>query len=113
LKITVKLAKDPADYAVNNPNIKIGMLLEAKAGDVIWYFKTDDNKGSVSINPQEIGICKYKEILVVTVKDALGILGYGSAEKIESERSLVHPRNQRRERREKEEVQKLKAQDGS
>lgn len=88
MKITVKLAKDPADYAVNNPNIKIGMLLEAKAGDVIWYFKTDDNKGIVSINPQEIGICKYKEILVVTVKDALGILGYGSAEKIESERDL-------------------------
>ncbi len=35
LKITVKLAKDPADYTVNNPNKKIGMLLGAKEGDVI------------------------------------------------------------------------------
>jgi hypothetical protein len=52
LKIRVKLAKDPEDYdAINNPNKKIGMLLGAKAGDVIWYFNTDDNKGGVSINP--------------------------------------------------------------
>ena len=78
LKIKVKLAKYPADYAVNNPNKKIGMLLGAKAGDVIWYFKTDDKKnGGVSINPQEIGISKYKEMLMATVKDALEILGYG------------------------------------
>jgi hypothetical protein len=28
-------SKDPSDYAVNNPNKKIGMLLGAKAGDVI------------------------------------------------------------------------------
>jgi hypothetical protein len=31
------------------------MLLGAKAGDVIWYFKTD--KG-VSINPEEISVKK-------------------------------------------------------
>jgi hypothetical protein len=31
LKIKIKLAKDPADYAVNNPNKKIRMLLGAKA----------------------------------------------------------------------------------
>jgi hypothetical protein len=44
LKIKVKLAKDPAEYAVNNPKKKIGMLLGAKAGDIIWYFKTDEKK---------------------------------------------------------------------
>jgi hypothetical protein len=59
LRIKVKLAKDAADYAVNNLNKKIGMLLRAKADDVIWYFKTD--KG-VSINPKEINVQKYKEI---------------------------------------------------
>jgi hypothetical protein len=73
LKIKVKLAKDLLDYAVNNPNKKIGMLLGAKAGDVIWYFKTD--KG-VSINPQEISIKKYRESLLTIVKDALEIPGY-------------------------------------
>src|SRR5215216_4913754 len=73
LKIKVKLAKDPVDYAVNNPNKKVGMLLGAKAGDVIWYFKTDGDKkeGRVSINPQEIGINKYKEMLMATVKNAI------------------------------------------
>jgi DNA polymerase I len=82
LKIKVKLAKDTADYAVNNPNKKIGMLLGAKAGDIIWYYKTD--KG-VSINSEEISILKYKEMLMATVKDALEVLGYGSSERIESE----------------------------
>ncbi len=67
LKIRVKLAKDPEDYAVNNPNKKIGMLLGVKAGDVIWYYKTDDKKkGGTSINSQEIAISKCKELLIAT-----------------------------------------------
>jgi DNA polymerase elongation subunit (family B) len=73
LKIRVKLAKDPADYVVNNPNKMIGLLMSAKAGDVIWYYKTDEG---VSINPQEISIKKYRESLQATVKDALEILGH-------------------------------------
>jgi DNA polymerase I len=85
LKVKVKLSKDPADYAVNNPSKKIGALLGAKAGDVIWYFKTDDKKAGVSINPEDIGITKYKEMLMATVKDALEIMGYGGAEKVEME----------------------------
>jgi DNA polymerase elongation subunit (family B) len=84
LKIKVKLAKNPADYAVNNPNKKIGILLGAKAGDVIWYYKTDDKmKGRISINNQDISISKYKEMLMATVKDALEILGYVSIERID------------------------------
>jgi DNA polymerase I len=85
LKIKVQLAKDPEDYAVNNPNKKIGMLLDAKAGDVIEYFKTDDKKEKVSVKSEDIGITKYKQMLMATVKDALEIMGYGSAEQIESE----------------------------
>jgi DNA polymerase I len=82
LKIKVKLSKDPADYAVNNLNKKIGMLLGARAGDIIWYFKTDSGdkkkKTGISTNPQEIGVCKYKDMLMSTVKDALEILGYNA-----------------------------------
>ena len=85
LKITVKIAKDPCDYAINNPNKKVGALLGAKAGDVIWYFKTDAGTGGVTLNPDEVGIRKYKEMLMASVKDALVIMGYGSVEKIESE----------------------------
>ena len=63
------------------------MLLGAKAGDVIWCFKTDGDKmkAGVSINLMEIGISKYKEVLMTTVKIALEILGYGSSKSIESE----------------------------
>jgi hypothetical protein len=78
-------SKDPSNYAVNNPNKMIGMLLGAKAGDVIRYFKTDGKRGGgVSLNAQEISICKYKEMLMSTVKDALEIMGRGSSERIEA-----------------------------
>ena len=39
--------KDPADYIVNNPNKKIERD-GARARDVIWYYKTDNE---VSVNP--------------------------------------------------------------
>ena len=57
--------KNSADYAVNNTNKKIGMLLEVKVGDVIWYFKTDKH---VSIIPEGIRGLKYKEMFMATVK---------------------------------------------
>jgi len=59
LKIKIKLAKDPADYAVYNSNKKIGMVLGVKAGNFISYFKIDgDNeKGGVSTSPKKVGIC--------------------------------------------------------
>jgi hypothetical protein len=61
----------------NDPNKKVEMLLGAKAGNVISYYKTDDRKkGGVSINHQEICICKYKEMLRGIVKEGLEILGY-------------------------------------
>ena len=53
------------------------MLFGAKAGDVIWYFKTKTFL--------EISVLKYKEMLMAAVKDALEILDYGSSEKIECE----------------------------
>jgi hypothetical protein len=46
----------------------IGMLLGAKdVDDVICYFKTVGKRGAISLNAQEIGICKYKEMLMATV----------------------------------------------
>lgn len=85
LKVKVRLTKNPEDYAVNNPNKKIGTLLGAKGGDVISYFKTDNKKQGVSIKPEDIGITKYKQMLMAAVKDALEVMGYGDAEKIELE----------------------------
>ena len=70
----LKLSKDPTQYTVNNPQKKIGLLLNTKAGDVIEYYKSDDVDG-VSINPKDICIAKYKEMLLSSVNDALEILG--------------------------------------
>jgi DNA polymerase I len=74
LKISVKLSKDPKQYAVNNPQKKIGLLLNAKAGDVIEYYKSNNADG-ISINPKDISIAKYKEMLLSSVNDALEIWG--------------------------------------
>jgi len=74
LKISVKLSKDPKQYAVNNPQKKIGLLLNAKAGDVIEYYKSNNTDG-ISINPNDISIAKYKEMLLSSVNDALEIWG--------------------------------------
>ena len=39
------------------------MLLEARAGDVIWYYKTDDKMiGGISIRNQDISISKLASI---------------------------------------------------
>jgi hypothetical protein len=44
-------SKDPSDYAVNNPNKMIRMLLGAEAGDVIRYFNKDGKReGGFSLN---------------------------------------------------------------
>ena len=74
LKISVKLSKDPRQYTVNNPQKKIGLMLNAKIGDVIEYYKSDNADG-ISINSNDICIAKYKEMLLSSVNDALEILG--------------------------------------
>jgi DNA polymerase elongation subunit (family B) len=50
LKIGVELSKDPADYKVNNIQKKIGLYLGAKAGDVIYYYKSDNLLPSIGLN---------------------------------------------------------------
>ncbi len=50
LKIRIKLAKNPVDYTANNPNKKMAMLLRARAGDVIWYYKTDKDVSVIREN---------------------------------------------------------------
>lgn len=63
LKIKLKLAKDPADYAVNNLNKKIGMLVGAKAGDIIWYFKTDNKKMEFQLTLKKLAFANTKKCL--------------------------------------------------
>jgi hypothetical protein len=62
------------------------MLLGAEAGDVIWcttrqmmavITKRRTQGFQLTLN----GICKYKEMLMITVTEALEILGYGNPKK--------------------------------
>jgi hypothetical protein len=83
LKIFVILSKDPACYQGNHPNKIIVMQLGKKGGEIIiWYYETDSG---ISIEPEDISITKYKQMLMSTMKDALEILGYGNSESIASE----------------------------
>jgi DNA polymerase elongation subunit (family B) len=75
LKISVRISKDPGSYTANNPQKKIGLLLNAKEGDLIQYYKSDNSDG-VSLNPNDISVRKYKSIMWNTVKDILEIAGY-------------------------------------
>jgi hypothetical protein len=56
----------------------MGILLNAKSGDVIQYYKSDNADG-ISLNPKEISVKKYKIMLWKTVKDILEIAGYDIA----------------------------------
>ena len=75
LKVSIKLSKDPDQYAVNNTQKKIGLILNLKAGDVIQYYKSDNDDG-ISLDPNDISIQKYKAMLWNSVKDILELTGH-------------------------------------
>ncbi len=75
LKISVKLSKDPDQYTVNHAQKKIGLKLNLKTGDVIQYYKSDNEDG-ISLDPNYISIRKYKTMLWNSVKDLLEVAGY-------------------------------------
>ena len=75
LKIYTKLSKNPQDYKSNNIQKKIGILLDAKANDLIYHFKSD-NKDGVSISSKEISLKKYEDMLIDNVREVLQVSGY-------------------------------------
>jgi hypothetical protein len=89
LKIYVSLSEDPAEYTTNTIQKRVGLYLGAEKRDVIYYYKTEPSRRkditSVPIRPADINIAEYKKMLFATVKDALQIMGFGSAERIESD----------------------------
>ena len=63
LKRSNRLSKNPEEYVYENDRkCKIGLSTNARKEDVIEYFQSD-NKERYSLNPQEIGIRKYKAML--------------------------------------------------
>lgn len=75
LKISVRLSKDPEQYAINSPQKKIGVLLNSKEGSVIQYYLSDNGDG-VSLKTDDISIRKYKLRLWNTLEDVIQLAGY-------------------------------------
>ena len=75
LKIQTQLSMDPEGYKTNNISKKAGMMLNAKAKDLIYYYKAD-NKDGFSISPNDISIRKYEKMLIDSVKEILDVLRY-------------------------------------
>ncbi|MDW0137476.1 MAG: hypothetical protein QOK70_06840, partial [Nitrososphaeraceae archaeon] len=80
MKRSNRLSENPEEYEnENDRKRKIGLAINARKGDAIEYFDSD-NKVGYSLCPQEISIKKYKVILCKTVRDILQIAGYDVAE---------------------------------
>ncbi|MEP0826091.1 MAG: hypothetical protein HRF40_11455 [Nitrososphaera sp.] len=84
LKICVTLSKDPAEYATNTIQKRVGLHVGAKKGDVICFYKSmpNGNKDAIPVNPEDISVSEYKKALFATLKDPLVILGHGSEDSI-------------------------------
>jgi DNA polymerase, archaea type len=79
LKISKVLGENPEDYKSQTCQAsKIGKALGARKGDLIQYFHSDIKKTgkSWSVNPADIDILKYKQMLWNTVREILEIAGY-------------------------------------
>jgi len=79
LKISKVLGENPEDYKSQTCQAsKIGKALGARKGDMIQYFYSDNRKTgkSWSVNPADIDIAKYKQMLWNTVREILEVGGY-------------------------------------
>ena len=72
---TSRLGKDPEDYENNCLQKRIGLELGLRRGDVINYYIADNEKG-YSFDVNESSINQYRKMLLNSVSDILGILGY-------------------------------------
>ena len=75
MKIQTQLSMNPQDYKINNISKKVGLMLNAKAKDLIYYYKADDNDG-ISISSNDISIRKYEKMLIDSVKEILDVSRY-------------------------------------
>jgi DNA polymerase, archaea type len=79
LKISKVLGENPEDYKSQSCQAaKIGNSLGVRKGDLIQYYYSNIKKTgkSWSVNPADIDIAKYKQMLWNTVREILEIIGY-------------------------------------
>lgn len=88
---SVRLSKNPEDYHnTNDRKRKLGLAVEAKKGDVIEYYESD-NKECYSLNYREISYRKYKLMLWKAIREILQIAGY-DVDSLENEIGITSSR---------------------
>ena len=77
LAISQKVGRDPDNYVVTARVGRIARAVNAKEGDLIRYWNSDKKKmgNSWTLDPAQIDIAKYKELLWNTVREILDIEG--------------------------------------
>lgn len=71
LRYSARLTKEVNDYKNDTQHVKIAKMINAKEGDIIYFFKT---KKGVSVFDKDIDYDILKEELINVVSDALDIL---------------------------------------
>lgn len=82
LTISQKVGRDPDNYVVTARVGTIARAVNAKEGDLIKYYNSNKNKTGKSwtLDPAQIDIAKYKELLWNIIKEILDIAGYPVAD---------------------------------
>ena len=75
LEIKLTLKKDPSNYKRNSVQSIVGTESEAKAGDIITYYKSY-KQGRGTSNIELLSTKKYLEMLRTAVEDSLAVMGY-------------------------------------
>jgi DNA polymerase elongation subunit (family B) len=88
LKTSQLLDKEPEEVEDNNQTYAVAKAIGAKKGDIVTYYKADEAKigKTWTLDPLEINLWKYKELLWNTVYETLQIAGYpiaGLAQELE------------------------------
>jgi hypothetical protein len=79
LKKSIRLGQNPNEYKSQSCQAaKIGKAVDAKKGELVEYFDSNIKKAgkSWSVNPADIDIPKYKQILWNSVSEVLEIAKY-------------------------------------
>jgi DNA polymerase elongation subunit (family B) len=82
LKISQVLGKDIEDVDSNNQMYAVAKAIGAKKGEVVEYYKADEAKigKTWTVDPLDINLWKYKELLWNTIYETLHIAGYPIAD---------------------------------
>lgn len=75
LKYSIKLSQNPDQYSENHQNRRLGKMANAKAGDVIEYYKVRNGEALAVDSFNQLDLDSYKDSFKTAFDDALKHLG--------------------------------------